>query len=93
MNAAQVDLKAIARVTEQLPSKSIELALDEYNAGIPDVARTIGDILNCGSSESVKLKAAQLAIEFRSLGDKKNDNRIVFNLLGNVTLNNLIVQE
>lgn len=94
MNAAQVDLKAIAKVTESLPHKSIELALDEYNAGIPDVARTIGEILNCGSSESAKLRAAQLAIEFRSLGNKANDNRIVFNLMGNnITLNNLIVQE
>jgi hypothetical protein len=89
-----VDLTALSRVTEKLPVKSIELALDENQAGVPDVARTIGELLNCGSSEHVKLRAAQLAIEFRALGDKKNDNRIIFNLMGNnITLNNLIVQE
>jgi hypothetical protein len=90
----QVDQKALTHITEKLPYKSLEQSLDESNAGVPDVARVIGDILNYGCSESTKLRAAQLAIEFRSLGDKKNDNRIVFNLVGNnITLNNLIVQE
>jgi hypothetical protein len=89
-----VNEKALARVTEKLPAKSIEESLDQYNAGITDVARVVGDVLNFGANESTKLRAAQLAIEFRNLGAKKNDNRIVFNLLGNnITLNNLIVQE
>lgn len=90
----QIDLTALARVTEKLPVKSIESALDENGAGIHDVARVIGETLNCGMSEHSKLAAAKLAIEFRSFGDKKNDNKIVFNLIGNnITLNNLIVQE
>lgn len=89
-----VNEKALARVTEQIPIKSIEEALDENNAGVIDVAKVVGDVLNFGSSESAKLRAAQLAIEFRGIGTKKEDNRIVFNLFGqNITLNNLIVQE
>lgn len=89
-----VNENALARVTEKLPFKTLTESLDEYNAGVNDVARVVGDILNFGSSESTKLRAAQLAIEFRTLGEKKDDNRIVFNITGqNVTLNNLIVRE
>jgi len=89
-----VDHNALARITEKLPLKSIEDALDENQAGIPDVARVVGSILNYGCSDSAKLNAARLAIEFRNLGAKNNDNRIVFNIIGNnVHLNNLIVQE
>jgi len=85
---------ALARLTEKLPFKSIEESLDENNAGVADVARVVGDILNFGGSEGNRLRAAQLAIEFRNIGAKKNDNRIVFNIVGNnVSLNNLIVQE
>lgn len=86
--------EALARITERLPLKSIEDALDENNAGVPDVARVIGSVLNYGSSESSRLHAARLAIEFRNLGAKNNDNKIVFNITGqNVNLNNLIVRE
>ena len=89
-----VNESALARVTEKLPYRSLEESLDECNAGVYDVARVVGDVLNFGCNESNKLRAAQLAIEFRNLGAKKNDNRIVFNLVGNnITLNNLIVQE
>ena len=89
-----VNESALARVTEKLPYRSLEESLDECNAGVHDVARVVGDVLNFGNNESNKLRAAQLAIEFRNLGSKKNDNRIVFNLIGNnITLNNLIVQE
>jgi hypothetical protein len=89
-----VNERALARVTEKLPFKSIEECLDENNAGLHDVARVVGDVLNFGCNESNKLRAAQLAIEFRNIGEKKNENRIVFNLVGNnITLNNLIVQE
>lgn len=92
--APDVNNSALARMTEKLPYKSLEESLDENNAGVMDVARVIGDILNFGSSEGNKLRAAQLAIEFRSIGQKKNDNRIVFNITGqNITLNNLVVQE
>jgi hypothetical protein len=84
----------VAKVLEKLPPKSIEDALDECNAGVPDVARVIGEVLNFGQSDITKLRAAQLAIEVRSLGSKKNDNRIVFNLVGqNISVNNLIMQE
>jgi hypothetical protein len=89
-----VDNKALSRITEAVPFKSIEDSLDANCAGPHDVARVVGSILNFGENEHVKLKAAQLAIEFRNLGAKKNDNRIVFNIQGNnVTLNNLILQE
>jgi len=91
----EIDLTAISSITEVLPVvKSIEDSLDDSNAGIPDVARVIGDVLNFGSSDITKLRAAQLALEFRSIGAKKNDNRIIFNIQGNnVTLNNLVIQE
>ena len=89
------DVEAISRVVKDLPYKSLEDSLDQNCAGPHDVARVVGSILNFGESDGVKLKAAQLAIEFRNLGAKKNDNRIVFNLIGcnHVNLNNLIVQE
>jgi len=89
-----VNETALARVTSDLKPQGIEECLDSNGAAIPDVARVVGSILNFSSSDALRLRAAQLAIEFRNLGARKNDNRIVFNLQGNnITLNNLIVQE
>lgn len=95
VETAPVDVGALSRITKDLPYKSLEDSLDQHCASPHDVARVVGSILNFGESDGVKLKAAQLAIEFRNLGSKKNDNKIVFNLVGcnNVNLNNLIVQE
>lgn len=89
-----VNETALARVTENLKPQSIEECLDANSAGVPDIARVVGSILNFSASDALRLRAAQLAIEFRNIGVRKNDNRIVFNLQGNnITLNNLIVQE
>ena len=92
--APQVNETALARVLSDLKPQGIVECLDASGAAVPDVARVVGSILNFSASDALRLRAAQLAIEFRNLGEKKNDNRIVFNLQGNnITLNNLIVQE
>jgi hypothetical protein len=58
--------------------ENISDALDGNNAGINDIAHTIGYVMKYGSSDGVKLQAAKLASEIRGVSKGKDSTTINF---------------
>lgn len=75
----EVSGDVLTELTKNMPQfTEISEALDHHNAGIGDIAQTVGYIMKWGASDAAKLNAARLASELRGVAKGKDTNTINF---------------
>jgi hypothetical protein len=86
----EINEQAIDDFSEKLESLTLHKALIKERAGSKQIAQTVADIMHNGSSDSVRLRAAELAANLAGINSGKESSNINIVIQGeNLQLNNL----
>lgn len=87
-SVAVVDDEKLSLLCEKAPRfESMIEALDSKNAGLEEIAHTVGYVMRYGESDTAKLAAARLASELRGIAKGKDSTTITFILSSNESTN------
>lgn len=70
------DAETLDILSSKVEEMSLPAALKKEKAGAREIARTIGEIMHQGCSDSVRLRAAELASNLGGLGNNKEASTI-----------------